>query len=155
ALRHGVVHYLLVLAETGQLAAADLPKQVRRLRHETDMQEPAAQQAVQTWADIIGKIPPPPAGPSAWRREPQGLHERFFGLGNVLIVGLVGLLASMLPWLAVLEEKRGHHIFIPVEMESMGVHAILNLLAAAGGFFGGALGWMFGTPLSLEFRFSG
>ena len=55
----------------------------------------------------------------------------------------------------VLEEKRGHHFFIAARMDSLGAHALLNLLGAAGGFLGGALGWMLGTPLSLEFQVSG
>jgi hypothetical protein len=155
ALRHGVVHYLLVLAEAGKMQTADLPAQVQRLCAEACLDEGEAQQAVTTWADIIGTMPIPGAGGPAWRREPRGLHERFYGLGHVLIVGLAGLAGSMLPWFAVLEEKRGHNFFIPVEWDSLSTHSLLNLLGAAGGFLGGALGWMLGSPLSLEFKVSG
>ncbi len=156
ALRHGVVHYLLVLAEAGKLQTSDLPAQVLRLRTEAGLEEVEAQRAVSTWADIIGTMPIPRAGERAWRHEPRALHRaRFAALRDALMVGLAGLLASMLPWLVVLEEKRGHHFFIPVEMHSLGAHALLNLLAAVGGFLGGALGWMLGTPLSLEFQVSG
>ena len=155
ALRHGVVHYLLVLAEANKLESADLPAQARRLSAEAGLKEGEAQQAVNTWASIIGKVPIRRVGQSLWRQEPRGLHERFYGLGNVLIVGLAGLSASMLPWFAVLEEKRGHHFFIPLDWDSLTTHSVLNLLGAAGGFLGGALGWMLGSPLSLEFKVSG
>ena len=154
ALRHGVVHYLLVLAESNKLDNADLPAQARRLSAEAGLDEGEAQQAVNTWASIIRTIPIRRAGQSVWRQEPKGLHSRFYGLGNVLIVGLAGLLASMLPWLAVVEEKRGHDFFIPSEWDSLTAHSLLNLLGAAGGFLGGALGWMLGSPLSLEFKVS-
>jgi hypothetical protein len=156
ALRHGVVHYLLVLAEAGKIETADLPAQVLRLCAEAGLNEVDARRAVGTWADIIGTMSIPREGDSAWRREPRALHRaRFAGLRDPLIVGLTGLLASMLPWLVVLEEKRGHHFLIPVEMDLLGTHALLNLLGAVGGFLGGALGWMLGSPLSLEFQESG
>jgi hypothetical protein len=155
ALRHGVVHYLLVLAEANKLGNADLAAQARRLSAEAGLEETEAQQAVDTWASIIGTTAIRPVGQSMWRREPRGLHQRFYGLGNVLIVGLAGLSASMLPWFVVLEEKRGHHFFIPLEWDSLSTHSLLNLLGAAGGFLGGALGWMLGSPLSLESRVSG
>jgi hypothetical protein len=152
ALRHGVVHYLLVLAEAGKLDSSDLPGQVQRLQAEAGLDEAEAERAVHTWADIMRTTPHPPDGSGAWRREPRGLpHERLFGLGEVLVVGMAGLLGSMLPWLVVLEEKRGHHFFIPAGMDLLGTHALLNLLGAAGGLLGGALGWILGTPLSLAF----
>jgi hypothetical protein len=40
ALRHGVVHYLLVLAENGQLSSADLPAQVGRLERDRRLFRP-------------------------------------------------------------------------------------------------------------------
>lgn len=155
ALRHGVVHYLLVLAEAGKFESRDLPAQVQRLRDEAGLNEVEAQRAVSTWADIIATMPIPKDVERPWRKAPKALHQgRFFGLGEVLIVGLAGLSASMLPWLVVLEEKRGHHFFLPVNMDALGAHALLNLMGAAGGFLGGALGWMLGSPLSLEFQVS-
>jgi hypothetical protein len=57
ALRHGVVHYLLVLAEANKLENADLPAQAQRLSAEAGLEEGEAQQAVNTWASIIGKVP--------------------------------------------------------------------------------------------------
>jgi hypothetical protein len=156
ALRHGVVHYLLVLAEAGKFATSDLPAQVQRLHVEASLPEAEAERAVHTWAEIVGTIHPSLGGERPWRREPRALHrQRFFGLGYVLIVGMAGLSASMLPWLFVLEEKRGRHFSISAEMDLLGAHALLNLLGAAGGFLGGALGWMLGTPRSLEFQVSG
>jgi hypothetical protein len=155
ALQHGVVHYLLVLAETKKLETADLPAQVTRLRSEAGLDEALAQRAVSTWADIVREMSIPANLSRPWRLEPRALHRgRFSALRDVLIVGMAGLSASMLPWLVVLEEKRGHHFFIP-EMSALGTHTLLNLLGAAGGFLGGALGWMLGTPLSMEFQVSG
>jgi hypothetical protein len=153
ALRHGVVHYLLVRAEAGKLETSDLPGQVSRLCFEAGLSQADAQRAVDAWAEVIGALRLPRAGSGpAWRHEPKGLHQRYFGLGEVVIVGMAGLIASMLPWLVVLEEKRGHHFLIPVDMDALGAHALLNLLGAAGGFLGGALGWMVGSPLSLDFQ---
>src|SRR5262245_778471 len=51
ALRHGVVHYLLVLAENGKLPAADLPAQVQRLSAESGLDGSEAERAVHMWAD--------------------------------------------------------------------------------------------------------
>src|SRR5262249_7152889 len=115
-----------------------------------------AQQAVSTWAEIITARLKPGDDEPAWQREPRALHRtRFSGLGAVFFVGLSGQLGSMLPWLVVLEERRGHHFFIPIHMDALTAHSLLNLLAAVGGFLGGALGWILGTPFSLEFRVSG
>ena len=72
-------------------------------------------------------------------------------LGPVVIVGAAGLIGSMLPWIAVLEERHGAHFLIPQDMSALGTHTVLNLVGAAGGFLGGSLGWMLGTHLSLEF----
>jgi hypothetical protein len=152
ALRHGVVHYLLVLAETGKLETADIPTQVSRLCTEAGLSQVDAQRAVTMWAEIIGAIHFSLATRPAWRKEPKGLHQPFFGLGEVLIVGMAGLMGSMLPWLIALEDKRGQHILIPMEMDALGAHALLNLLGAAGGFLGAALGWMVGSPRSLDFQ---
>jgi hypothetical protein len=156
ALQHGVVHYLLVLAENGKLPSADLPGQVRRLNAEAGLQEGQAERAVGMWADIIAAIRMPDAGTAAWRREPRGLpHTPLAGLAPVLIIGATGALASMLPWIVVVAERHGEHFLIPASLGALGTHACLNLAGAAGGFFGGALGWMFGTPLSLEFVVTG
>src|SRR6516164_3413794 len=70
ALRHGVVHYLLVLAENRKLASADLPSQIKRLHAESGLDESAAERAVQMWADIIGAIPITGLTGTAWKREP-------------------------------------------------------------------------------------
>jgi hypothetical protein len=152
ALRHGVVHCLLVLAEAGKLKTADLSAQARRLATETEMHKAEAQEAVDTWAKFIGSMPIPSTSP--WQREPSGLHTRFYGLGEVLIVGVAGLVASMLPWLMVLQEKHGGYFLLPVGIDQLASHTLLNLLGALGGFLGGALGWMLGSPLSLEFSTS-
>jgi hypothetical protein len=152
ALRHGVVHYLLVLAENGKLPSADLPVQVRRLNAEAGLKEGDAERAVRMWADIIAAIPMPRAGGAAWRREPRGLHHTVLAaLAPVLIVGATGALASMLPWIVVVAERHGEHFLIPAKLGALGTHALLNLAGAAGAFLGGALGWMIGTPFSLEF----
>ncbi len=152
ALRHGVVHYLLVLAENGKLASADLPAQVRRLSAEAGLNESQAESAVRLWADVIGAIRMPGAGGTAWRRGPRGLtHTSLAALAPVLIIGTVGALASMLPWVVVVAERHGEHFLIPARLGALGTHTILNLTGAAGAFLGGALGWMIGTPLSLEF----
>jgi hypothetical protein len=152
ALRHGVVHYLLVLAENGKLPSADIPAQVRRLSAESGLNESEAERAVQMWADIIGAIKIPSAGGVAWRREPRGLHRStLMALAPVVIVGMAGAMASMLPWIVVVAERHGEHFLIPTNLSALGTHTILNLLGAAGGFAGGAVGWMIGTPLSLEF----
>jgi hypothetical protein len=156
ALRHGVVHYLLVLEEAGKLDTIDVPAQVQRLRTEAGLEEAEAQRAVNTWADIIATGLKTQTGERTWRQEPGELHRaRFSGLRDALIVGLAGLSGSLLPWMMVLEEKRGHHWFISAQMDALGAHALLNLFGALGGFLGGALGWMFGSPLSLEFQVSG
>jgi hypothetical protein len=152
----GVVHYLLVLAETGKLETSDLPAQVQRLRAEANLTEDEARGAVDTWADVVKTLRFPKEGEPAWREEPAALHRgRFSVFRDVGIVGTTGLFASMLPWILVLEEKRGRHFLIPAALDLLGEHALLNLMGAAGGFLGGALGWMLGTPLSLEFRVSG
>jgi hypothetical protein len=152
ALRHGVVHYLLVLAENGKLPSADLAGQVRRLSTEAGLSERDAERAVRMWADIMAAIRMPRAGETAWRREPRGLpHTALAALAPVLIVGAVGALASMLPWIVVVAESHGEHFLIPAKLSALGTHAILNLAGAAGAFLGGAVGWMVGTPLSLEF----
>ena len=151
ALQHGVVHYLLVLAEAGKKPSeGDLAGQVARLGAEAGLSQADAQQAVSTWADIVSTIHLPSAAEPAWRHEPKGMHQPYYGLREVLIVGIAGLTASMLPWLIVLEERRGHHFMIPAEMDSLAAHTCLNLLGAAGGFLGGALGWMLGAPRSLD-----
>jgi hypothetical protein len=152
ALRHGVVHYLLVLAENGNFASADLPAQIQRLSSESGLNPSAAERAVLMWADIIGAIPVPGASGAAWRREPRRLHQtRLLPLVPVAIVGAAGAMASMFPWLVVVAEKHGEHFLIPETMSALGTHTLLNLAGAAGGFLGGASGWMFGTPLSLAF----
>lgn len=152
ALRHGVVHYLLVLAENGNLATADLPAQTQRLSAESGLDPSAAERAVLTWADIIGAIPVPGAGGAAWRREPRRLHRTaLLPLVPVGIVGAAGAMASMLPWILVVAEKQGEHFLIPATMSALGTHTLLNLAGAAGAFLGGAGGWMLGTPLSLAF----
>jgi hypothetical protein len=156
ALQHGVVHHMLVLAESGKFETRNLAAQVSRLCYEANMSEAEAERAVNTWADIVGTMSIPRDRETPWRREPKALHRhRFSALRDVLVVGIAGLLASMLPWLMVLEEKRGHHFFIPAHMDALGTHALLNLLGAAGGFLGGALGWMLGSRVSLEFQISG
>jgi hypothetical protein len=156
ALRHGVVHYLLVLAKSKKLETANLSDQVSRLCYEAGMDEGSAQQAVNVWAELIGAMPISSDDKSPWRREPRALHtRRFAGLNDVLLVGIVGMVASMLPWLAVVEEKRGHNYLIPDRLEPLGVHAMLNLLGAAGGFAGGAVGWVLGSLRSLEFQVRG
>jgi hypothetical protein len=152
ALRHGVVHYLLVLAESGKLASADLPGQVRRLSAEAGLGEGEAERAVRLWADILAAVPMPRAGGAAWRGRPRGLpHTTLAALAPVFIIGAVGALASMLPWLVVVAERRGEHFLIPANLGELGTHTCLNLAGAAGAFLGGAVGWMAGTPLSLEF----
>src|SRR6516225_9324592 len=76
ALRHGVVHYFLVLAENGKLASADLPAQVQRLCAESSLDASAAERAVHMWADIVRSIPPPGASRMAWRVVPENLRHR-------------------------------------------------------------------------------
>src|SRR5262245_44061941 len=76
ALRHGVVHYLLVLAEHGRLPSADLPAQVHRLIAESGMDASAAERAVHMWADIVRSIPPPGASRMAWRVIPADVRHR-------------------------------------------------------------------------------
>jgi hypothetical protein len=150
ALRHGVVHYLLVLAERGQLASADLPAQINRLIAESGMDDSAAERAVNSWADIVRAIPPPGASRMAWKVVPGDIRRReFLPFVPIMIIGGAGALASMLPWVLVLAESHEEHFLIPKTMSALGTHTILNLTGAAGGFFGGALGWMLGTPLSL------
>jgi hypothetical protein len=152
ALRHGVVHYLLVLAEKGKLASADLPAQVRRLNAEAGMTESEAERAVHMWADILAALKISSGGRVAWRREPRGLHRTLLAaLAPEVIVGAAGALASMLPWIVVVAERHGEHFLIPASMSALGTHTLLNLAGAAGGFLGGALGWAIGTPLSFEF----
>jgi hypothetical protein len=152
ALRHGVVHYLLVLAENGKLPSADLPAQVQRLSAEAGLTESEAERAVHMWADIIAAIRMPTASGVAWRREPRGLHRSVLAaLAPVIIVGTAGALASMLPWIVVVAERHGTHFLIPANLSPLGTHTLLNLAGAAGAFLGGAVGWMIGTPLSLEF----
>jgi hypothetical protein len=152
ALRHGVVHYLLVLAENGELSAADLPAQVQRLSAESGLDGSEAERAVHMWADIMSAIKISTGSGVAWRREPRGLHRTTLAaLAPVLIVGAAGAIASMLPWIVVVAETHGEHFLIPANMSALGTHTLLNLAGAAGGFLGGALGWMIGTPLSLEF----
>jgi hypothetical protein len=152
ALRHGVVHYLLVLAENGNLASADLPAQIQRLSIESGLNQNAAERAVRMWTDIIRSVPVPGASGTAWRREPRRLHRTsLLRLVPAAIVGAAGALASMLPWIVVVEERHGEHFLIPATMSALGTHTLLNLAGAAGGFLGGAAGWMFGTPLSLAF----
>jgi hypothetical protein len=151
ALRHGVVHYLLVLAENGKLPSADLAGQVRRLSAEAGLNEGDAERAVQMWADIMAAIRMPRAGEAAWRRKPRGLpHTVLAALAPVFIIGAVGAVASMLPWIVVVTERHGEHFLIPVKLGALGTHACLNLAGAAGAFLGGAVGWMVGTPVSLE-----
>jgi hypothetical protein len=153
ALRHGVVHYLLVLARAGKLETADLPAQVSRLCFEAGMDEEVARQSVNIWAEIIRTAGISPDDRSPWRREPSSLHQhRFAALNDVVVVGMAGLMASMLPWLAVLEEQRGHNFLIPDRLEPLGIHSALNLLGAVGGFSGGALGYIIGSLRSLEFQ---
>jgi hypothetical protein len=152
ALRHGVVHYLLVLAEKGELSSADLPAQVRRLSAEAGMNESEAEHAVHMWADIIAAMKISSGGGVAWRREPRGLHRTLLAaLTPEIIVGAAGALASMLPWIVVVAERHGEHFLIPASLSDLGTHTLLNLAGAVGGFLGGALGWAIGTPLSLEF----
>jgi hypothetical protein len=151
ALRHGVVHYLLVLAEKGNFPAADLPAQIRRLNVESGLSESEAEHAVRMWADIIGGINLASAGGVAWR-ETRGMHRTsLLALVPVVIVGAAGSVASMLPWIVVVAERHGEHFLIPSNLSALGTHTLLNLAGAAGGFLGGAMGWMIGTPLSLEF----
>jgi hypothetical protein len=152
ALRHGVVHYLLVLAENGGLASADIPAQIQRLSAESGLNQSAAERAVLMWADIIRAVPVPGASGVAWRQEPRRLHRNsLLPLVPVAIVGAAGAMASMLPWIFVVAEKHGEHFLIPATLNGLGTHTLLNLAGAAGGFLGGAAGWMFGTPLSLAF----
>jgi hypothetical protein len=152
ALRHGVVHYLLVLAENGNLASADLPAQMQRLSAESGLNPSAAERAVLMWADIFRAIPIPRASGAAWRREPRRLHRTsLLPFVPVAIVGAAGAMASMLPWILVVAEEHRDHFLIPASMSALGRHALLNLAGAAGGFLGGGAGWMFGTPLSLAF----
>jgi hypothetical protein len=152
ALRHGVVHYFLVLAENGDLASADLPAQIQRLSTESGLDHTAAEQAVLMWADIIRAVPIPGASGTAWQREPRRLHSSsLLRLVPVLIVGAAGAITSMLPWIVVVAEKQGEHFLIPATMSALGTHTLLNLAGVAGGFLGGAAGWMLGTPLSLAF----
>jgi hypothetical protein len=85
-LRHGVVHYLLVLAENGKLSTADLPAQARRLSAESGLSESQAERAVHMWADIISAIDTSGGSRVAWRREPRGLHRTV-----LLTLGPVGM----------------------------------------------------------------
>jgi hypothetical protein len=150
ALRHGVVHYLLVLAENGKLASADLPAQVHRLCAESSLDASAAERAVHMWADIVRSIPPPGASRMAWRVVPENLrHRALLPFVPVVLIGGAGAVASMLPWVLVVAESHGEHFLIPKTMSALGTHTILNLAGAAGGFLGGAAGWMIGTPVSL------
>src|SRR5262245_34182624 len=150
ALQHGVVHYLLVLAEHHKLPSADLSGQVHRLIAESGMDADAAERAVHMWADIVKSIPPPGASRMAWRVVPGDLQRRaFLPFVPVAIIGVAGALASMLPWVLVVAESHGEHFLIPKAMSALGTHTILNLAGAVGGFLGGAAGWMFGTPVSL------
>jgi hypothetical protein len=152
ALRHGVVHYLLVLAESGNLASADLPAQIQRLKAESGLNESAAERAVVMWADIIRATPVPGASGAPWRREPRSLHRTsLLPFVPVAIVGTAGAMASMLPWILVVAEKHGEHFLIPATMDALGTHTCLNIAGALGGFLGAAAGWMLGTPLSLAF----
>jgi hypothetical protein len=152
ALRHGLVHYLLVLAENGKLSSADLPAQVRRLTAEAGMSESEAEGAVHMWADVIAAMKIPSGGGGTWRQEPRGLHRTSLAaLAPLGIVGAAGALASMLPWVVVVAERHGGHYLIPSNLSALGTHTLLNLAGAAGGFLGGAVGWAVGTPLSLEF----
>jgi hypothetical protein len=152
ALRHGVVHYLLVLAENGNLGSADLAAQIQRLSAESGLEGGTAERAVLMWADIIRALPVPAAGGAAWRREPRSLHRTsLLPLVPLVIVGAAGAIASVLPWILVVAEKHGEHFLIPATMSALGTHTLLNLAGAAGGFLGGAAGWMLGTPLSLAF----
>jgi hypothetical protein len=157
ALRHGVVHYLLVLAENGKLQTADLPAQVRRLNAESGLNDTEAERAVQTWADIIGAIDISASkGAAGGRKPPKGLPgaSSLSALETLVLIGLAGAIGSMLPWIAVLEERHGEHFLVPGTMSALGTHTLLNLLGAAGGFLGGTLGWVLGTPLSLQFALS-
>jgi hypothetical protein len=152
ALRHGVVHYLFVLAENGRLHSADLPAQIQRLNAESGLNASAAERAVQMWADIIRVIPVPGASGVPWRREPRSLHRTaLLPFIPALTIGAAGALASMVPWILVVAETHGEHYLIPATMSALGTHALLNFAGAAGGFLGGAGGWMLGTPLSLAF----
>jgi hypothetical protein len=104
------------------------------------------------WADIIHAMPVPGANGAAWRREPRRLHRTsLLPLVPVAIVGAAGAMASMLPWILVVAEKDGEHFLLPATMSALGTHTLLNVAGAAGGFLGGAAGWMLGTPLSLAF----
>jgi hypothetical protein len=150
ALRHGVVHYFLVLAENGKLATADLHAQIHRLIAESGMDAGAAERAVHLWADIVKSIAPPGASRMAWRVVPAELrHRALLPFVPVVLIGGAGAVASMLPWVLVMADSQGEHYLIPKTMSALGTHTILNLAGAAGGFLGGALGWMFGTPVSL------
>jgi hypothetical protein len=150
ALRHGVVHYLLMLSENGRLASADLPAQVHRLIAESGMDSEAAERAVHLWADIVHAIPAPGASRMAWRVVPGDLrHRALLPFVPVIIIGGAGAVASMLPWVLVLAESQGEHFLIPKSMSALGTHTILNLAGAGGAFLGGAVGWMIGTPMSL------
>jgi hypothetical protein len=152
-LRHGVVHYLLLLAKSEKLETANVPAQVSRLCFEAGMDEELARRSVNTWAEIIRSTCISPDDKRPWRREPSELHRhRFAAFNDVVLVGFAGMAASMLPWLAVVEEQRGHNFLIPDRLEPLGVHAALNLLGAVGGFLGGVIGWMVGSMRSLEFQ---
>jgi hypothetical protein len=156
ALRHGVVHYLLVLAESGKLATADLPAQIRRLHAASGLTETEAEQAVRTWADIISEIDVSGGKGKPGSRTLMSLRRTssMSALSSMILVGLAGSLGSILPWIIMLQERHGEHFLIPGNMSALGTHTILNLLGAAGGFAGGTLGWMLGTPLSFQFALS-
>jgi hypothetical protein len=155
ALRHGVVHYLLVLAESGKLATADIPAQIRRLSAESGLTETEADQAVRTWADIIGAIDISGGKGKPGSRTLMSLRRTssLSALSSMVLVGLAGSMGSILPWIILLEERH-EHFLISGNLSALGTHTILNLLGAAGGFAGGTLGWMLGTPLSFQFRLS-
>jgi hypothetical protein len=156
ALRHGIVHYLLVLAENGKWQTVDLPAQVRRLSAESGLNESEAEQAVQIWADLIGTINFSNREAQPGSRTRIGLSRTsttLSALGNLFLIGLAGSMGSMLPWIAVIEERH-EHFLVPGGISAIGTHTVLNLLGAAGGFLGGALGWILGTPLSLQFALS-
>ena len=136
ALRHGVVHYLLALAESSKLPAADLPAHVRRLSGESGLTETEAEQAVKMWADIIGAIKMSSTTGVAGAASPMTcLEPRVAALVPVIIVGMAGLLGSMLPWIVVLEERRGGHFLIPEKMSALGTHAVLNRAAPSAAFW--------------------
>jgi hypothetical protein len=155
ALRHGVVHYLLVLAENGKLATADLPAQARRLNAESGLGQIQAERAVHMWADIMGTINFSRGKPKPGSRTVMSMRRTstLSALGDLFLVGLAGSMGSMLPWIALIEERH-EHFLIPGGMSALGTHTVLNLLGAAGGFAGGAFGWIVGTPLSFQFALS-